>query len=212
MSFFATWYVPAGLLIGLFAAAPIGPVNVLVIQRTLQRGAASAVVLGLGAALGDACFAGIAALGLGFIKALLNTNQHVLRVAGGLFIIAFGAVLWRQSPHLDGPLKPLPKAKHLAAAIFIMTLTNPATILWFIAAFAMFRFEALGHATRTGLIHSGQLIIGVFAGSMIWWVGLSNLVIRWRSNFTDRHLVIMNHSAAAILVLSGILALLTTWF
>ncbi len=197
-------------MIGLFSAAPIGPVNVLVIQRVLQRGIASALVLGLGAAAGDAFFAGVSALGLGFVKTLLNTNQHVLRYAGGIFMIGFGALLWRKIPDSIDSKKPLPQAKHMAVAIFIMTLTNPATILWFITAFAMFRFKLIGNSTPDAITNSSLLVLGVFIGSMVWWFGLSSIIVHWRAKFSDRHLVIMNHFAAGILIVMGMIAIITT--
>lgn len=171
---------------------------------------ASALLLGIGAALGDAFFAGVAALGLGFIKSLLNANQHVLRYIGGAFMIGFGILLWRQSPQLNDPEKPLSQAHHLAIAIFLMTLTNPATIVWFIAAFAMFRFEAIGHATPSALINSSLLVIGVFTGSMLWWLILSGFVSKWRSKISDQHLMQMNHIAAAILMITGAVGIIIT--
>ncbi len=212
LSLFANWYLPAGVLIGMFSAAPIGPVNVLVIQRVLQRGIASALVLGFGAAAGDAFFACISALGLGFIKSLLHTNQHILRFAGGVFMIGFGIFIWQKLPDSIDTKKSLPQAKHMAIAIFIMTLTNPATILWFITAFAMFRFKLIGNSTPDAMINSSLLVLGVFLGSMLWWLGLSSFIARWRANFSDRHLLIMNHVAAGILIIVGMVAIITTNF
>lgn len=203
MSIFATWYVPAGLIIGFFAALPIGPVNILIIQRFLARGLGSGLILGLAAALGDSIFASIAALGLSALSELLHSHERGLRIGGGLFMVAFGLLLWRQAPHLDNPKRDVSRNRHIALAIFFVTITNPATLLWFVAAVALFRFEAIGHTNMMALWHSMMLVLGVFVGAMLWWLGLGLAVRRLRARLADRHLLIMNHVAAAILCVFG---------
>jgi putative LysE/RhtB family amino acid efflux pump len=207
LNWLARWYFPAGMMIGFVAAAPIGPVNILVIQRTLQRGIRSALILGLGAALGDALFAFVAAFGLSALNAQLNASQDMMRILGGLIMLGFGIALWRSHPHLDAPGRKLPRAPHLAAAIFAMTVTNPATILWFVATFQAIGFQDIGLATAQTARHSFLIVLGVLLGSILWWVCISGFASLWRHKITDRHLGIANHVAAVILVLSAALAI-----
>jgi threonine/homoserine/homoserine lactone efflux protein len=207
LNWLANWYFPAGLLIGFVAAAPIGPVNILVIQRALQRNVRSAMVLGLGAAVGDALFCAIAAFGLAALTAELNASKDLMRILGGIIMLAFAIALWRSQPQLNEPGKKLPRARHLAVAIFAMTVTNPATILWFVATFQAIGFADIGWATSKSASHSGLIIVGVFAGSILWWLCISGFAAMWRHKLTDKHLNTANHIAAAILLLSGLAAI-----
>lgn len=207
LNWLAKFYFPAGMLIGFVAAAPIGPVNILVIQRTLQRGIGSAQLLGLGAALGDALFAAVAAFGLSTLTAELDASKDMMRIVGGIIMLAFAVALWRSQPHLNAPGKKLPRARHLALAIFAMTVTNPATILWFVATFQAIGFTGIGLGTAQAARHSGLVILGVFLGSLLWWSCISGFASLWRHKLTDRHLNIANTVAAAILVLSGVAAI-----
>jgi putative LysE/RhtB family amino acid efflux pump len=202
-----SWFFPAGLLIGFVAAAPIGPVNILVIQRTLQRSLRSALILGLGAAVGDALFAAAAAFGLTALTAEINGSRDLMRIIGGLIMLGFAIALWRSHPTLDQNVQKLPKAKHLALAIFAMTVTNPATVLWFVAAFQAVGFRNIGFGTGTTIANALLVIAGVFLGSMLWWLCIGGLASLWRHKLTDRHLTIANHIAAVVLVISAIVAM-----
>ncbi len=201
----------SGLLIGVAAAAPIGPINILVMQRSLHKGRRSALWLGAGAAIGDAVFAAAAALGLGAIHALFDLHHVALRISGGIFMILFGLFLWRAAPHLEGPGKQLPPTSHITVAVFLMTITNPATLLWFVAAFAMFRFDDIGPGSIKAIAHTGLLVLGVFCGSMLWWAALSALAARQRHRFHDRHLHMMNHGCAILLISVGVYAIVTAY-
>jgi putative LysE/RhtB family amino acid efflux pump len=200
----------SGLLIGILAAAPIGPVNILVIQRTLQQGQRPALWLGLGGAIGDALFAAAAAFGLSAIRMAFDVHQAALRLGGGLFMIGFAALLWRQAPRLNEPGRQ-PPAGHMAVAVLMMTLTNPATLLWFLAAFAMFRFQNVGPQSPSALINAGLLVFGVFCGSMMWWLGVSAAAKHFRGRLGDRLLLRMNHSCALLLLGFGLFAIFTSY-
>lgn len=204
----ATYYIPVGLMIGIAAAAPIGPVNILVIQRALHRGMWSALALGFGAALGDAVFALVAAFGLTALKILMNSHQDPLRLAGGLIMIGFGVFVWRSAPHLNDPGRKVPLVHHMVIATFTMTVTNPATILWFAATFGSIGFKAIGHATSVELINSAKLVGGVFLGSILWWLSISSLAVWAKGRLADRHLLIFNHISAIVLIFFGIAAMI----
>ncbi len=204
-------YWLSGLFIGLIAAAPIGPVNLLVIQRTVLRGRRSALWLGLGGAVGDALFAAAAAFGLGAIRQAFDLHHAPLRLAGGLFMIGFALMLWRQHPHLSDPGRKPARTSHIAVAAFTMTLTNPATLLWFVAAFAMFRFQDLGLHSMMAMLNAGFLVFGVFCGSMLWWISVSAVAGYVRGRLTDGHLLWLNYGCALLLFGFGLFAAMTAY-
>ena len=203
----STLYFPAGLLIGVAAAAPVGPVNLLVIQRTLCRHAGSALVLGLGAAIGDGLFAIVAAFGLGAITGLLDAHEALIRVIGGGVMLGFAIVIWRSAPHLDSA-GPRHSARRLALATFTMTVTNPATLLFFMASFGAAGFVGIGHQTTAQWLNAGALVCGVVAGSMLWWGAVVAMAARLRGRVSDRHLTLLNHVTGAALAVFGLLAIL----
>jgi putative LysE/RhtB family amino acid efflux pump len=208
LSLFSVWYFPTGLLIGFIAAAPIGPVNILVIQRALQRGVCSALIMGMGAALGDMLFASIAAFGLSALNAKINAGQDIMRIVGGSIMIGFAVLLWRSQPHLNDPSKRPPRARHMAIALFVMTVSNPATVLWFVATFQAVGFQNIGAHSKIASFHAGLVVMGAFVGSMLWWLCIAGFAARWRQKIVDRHLEIANHIAALVLGAFGLTAVL----
>ncbi len=154
MSGLSTLYFPAGALIGLASAAPVGPVNLLVIQRTLTAHTAGALLLGAAGAVGDALFAAAAAFGVTAVARLLADHALVLRLGGGLIMLAFAVVIWRSSPKLRDRSDPASIVR-LAVATLTLTLTNPATILFFVGAFGAVGFTGIGHDTAGHLVNAG---------------------------------------------------------
>jgi putative LysE/RhtB family amino acid efflux pump len=211
LSLFSVWYFPTGLMIGFIAAAPIGPVNILVIQRALQRGVGSALIMGMGAALGDMLFAGIAAFGLSALNAKINAGQDIMRIVGGSVMIGFAVLLWRSHPHLNDPNKPHKpplRARHMAVALFVMTVSNPATVLWFVATFQAVGFQNIGAQSKIATYHAVLVVVGAFVGSILWWLCIAGFAAHWRQKIVDRHLVIANHIAALVLGAFGLTAVL----
>ncbi len=198
----STLYFPAGLAIGIGAAAPVGPVNLLVIQHRLCRHSGSALLLGLGGALGDCVFAVIAAFGLGALGGLLEAHDALIRIIGGLVMLGFAAIIWRTAPHLNGKHAPIP-ALRMALVTFTMTLTNPATLLFFLGSFTAIGFTGIGHDTESHAINAALLVSGVLLGSMLWWVFVSGLAGRLRDRATDRHLLVLNQVTAGALAVFG---------
>ena len=203
----STAYLPAGLGIGLAAAAPVGPINLLVIQRTLTRGQPSALVAGAAAAFGDAVFAVVAAFGLGAVRSVIDTHGGVVRIVGGLVMLAFAVIVWRGSPHLSAGRADdgLPSPR-LAAMVLGMTLTNPATLFFFLGSFGAIGFVAIGHGAPANLIHSALVVGGVFVGSMLWWLVISGGARALSGRVTDRHLLWLNRVTAAALAVFGAVA------
>jgi len=198
-------YLLAGIGIGLAGAAPVGPVNLLVMQRTLTKGQPSALLAGSAGALGDAIFAAVAAFGLGAVRLLIDEHNTTVRIAGGLIMLAFAWLVWRSSPHLDRPRTELPDGR-LGAMILGMTLTNPATLFFFLGSFGAIGFVEIGHGSPERLINSALVVAGAFAGSMLWWLVISSGTLALRDRVTDRHLRWLNRGTAAALAVFGAVA------
>jgi threonine/homoserine/homoserine lactone efflux protein len=194
-----------GILIGFSIAAPVGPIGVLCIRRTLAEGRATGFVSGLGAATADAIYGCIAGFGLTLVTRFLMDQQVWLRLFGGAFLCYLGV-----KTVLSRPAKQAASAKGsgLAGAYgstFLLTLTNPMTILSFAAVFA-----GLGLASAEGSYASaGILVLGVFAGSALWWLMLSGGVSLLRSKFDARRLEWVNRISGVIITGFGVVALLS---
>ena len=195
---------PRGLLVGLAVAAPVGPIGVLCIRRTLAEGRLVGFVSGLGAATADAAYGAVAALGLTGLSAALVGAQDAVRVGGGLFLLWLGVRTWRAVP--TGRAAEAAGSGLLGAwaSTFALTLTNPATILSFVAVFA-----GLGLAAGSGPADAALLVLGVFLGSALWWLALSSAVSLARGALTPARLVWVNRVSGAILAAFGLVALLS---
>ena len=192
-----------GILIGFSIAAPVGPIGVLCIRRTLADGRAAGLATGLGAASADAIYGMIAAFGLTWVTGLLVGGQTWIRLVGGAFLIYLGARTFLARPgERAAPATGVGLAGAYASTFFL-TLTNPMTILSFVAVFA-----ALGLGTSRGdAASAAALVIGVFLGSAVWWLTLSGLVAVFRARFDARALVWVNRASGAIIAAFGVLAL-----
>ena len=204
MSGLSTLYFPAGALIGLASAAPVGPVNLLVIQRTLTSHTAGALLLGASGAVGDALFAAAAAFSVSAVAHLLADYALALRWGGGLIMLIFAVAIWRSAPKLRDDDQA--SVMRMAAATLTLTLTNPATILFFVGAFGAVGFVGIGHDTPDHLFNAGVVVAGTFAGSMLWWIVVTSLARRLRDRITDRHLRLLNRGTAVALGIFAVAA------
>lgn len=192
-----------GLVIGFSIAAPVGPIGVLCIRRSLAEGRLSGFISGLGAASADAVYGLIAALGLTWISGFLVDQQMWIRLLGGLFLCYLGVATWR-SPvsHSTDAQRP---QSDLAAFIstFFLTLTNPLTILSFTAIFA-----GLGLSAVPGdYLSSGAIVAGVFLGSTSWWMLLSGGAGLLASRLGTGGLIGVNRFSGLIIGSFGLVAL-----
>ncbi|HKP51723.1 MAG TPA: LysE family transporter [Chloroflexia bacterium] len=192
-----------GLILGFSIAAPVGPIGVLCIRRTLASGFPSGILSGLGAATADAFYGGVAAFGLTFVSTFLVGGQIWLRVVGGLFLLYLGLRIFLSPP----PEKPASAStRGLAGAFastFFLTLTNPATIISFAAVFAGFGLGASGGSTADASL----LVVGVFAGSALWWLLLASGVTLLRSRLDYRRMGWINKLSGAIIIVFGLITL-----
>lgn len=193
-----------GGLIGFAMAAPVGPIALLCIQRTLSYGLLTGFIAGLGAATADAVLGGIAGFGLTFIGGFITGHQQILRLLGGAFLMYLGIHIFRSSP-----------ANHAAHAqrgligtyfsTLILTLSNPMTIIAYTAVFS--GFADIESIESTSLILS--LIGGVFLGSAIWWFMLSFGMSLVRTRLTFRTVEIINKTSGAAIAILGLIVLIT---
>lgn len=196
-------YLIKGIVVGFVIAAPVGPVGLLCIRRALADGRAAAFVAGLGAAVADTFYGAVAGLGLSLISDFLLDYRIALSVIGGLFLFVLGWRAWRNPPTTtEGPPEHMGLVKDFTATLLI-TLTNPATILAFMAVFASLGAVRLADQA----MDAGLLIGGVFLGSALWWLSLSALASAVRHRFTERWLGHLNQAAGGLLILSGVVVL-----
>ena len=188
------------LAIGFAIAAPVGPIGVLCIRRTLADGQRIGLASGLGAATADGVYGLIAGLGLTAISGLMLEYQMWLRLIGGLFLVYLGVQSWRTRPGQGAAESKAGLGLVGAyASTFLLTLSNPVTILAFLTIFA-----GLGLAEAGNRGSAVVLVAGVFTGSALWWGLLSGGVGLLRERFTDRHMVWVNRVAGAIIIGFGL--------
>jgi threonine/homoserine/homoserine lactone efflux protein len=192
-----------GVIIGLSIAAPVGPIGVLCIRRTLAEGRRAGLASGLGAATADAIYGCIAVFGLTFISGFLVSQQTWLRLIGGLFLCYLGARALLTRPAERPAAASGVGLSGVYASTFILTLTNPMTILSFAAVFA-----GLGLANTGGDYVSALLLVGgVFLGSASWWLLLSGGVSLFRDRFGTSGLTWVNRVSGVVIIAFGVVAL-----
>lgn len=191
-----------GLAVGFSIAAPVGPIGVLCIRRSLADGVLKGLASGLGAATADAAYGCVAAFGLTAVSGFLTRQQGALALIGGAFLCYLGV---RTAMRAPSSAKGAPVGTGSLGAYgstLLLTLANPATILSFAAVFAGM---GLGRAADYG--SALKMVAGVFMGSALWWVILSGGVGMMRARVTDAWMTAINRISGAILVAFGIYAL-----
>jgi threonine/homoserine/homoserine lactone efflux protein len=178
------------LWIGLAIAAPVGPIGLLVIQRTLRHGRALGLATGLGAAVADAVYGAVGAFGVKVLINALAAARVPLALFGGAFLLWLAWRTWRSAPagHAAQPGGG-PGPAGAFAGTFVLTLSNPATIFSFIAIFG-----AMG--SRLGAASPWTMIAGVLVGSALWWLFLCGAVGALRERFDARRQRIVNTVSA----------------
>jgi threonine/homoserine/homoserine lactone efflux protein len=195
-------FLARGLAVGFTIAAAVGPISLLTIRRTLAHGRVYGLASGMGVALADASYGGIAAFGLTAITAVLVGARSALAVIGGGFLVALGIrTMLAPVPTRAVEIVERPGLVGAFLSIYGLTMTNPMTILSFGAIFA-----GLGLAGGSGA-EAALLTLGVFLGSAGWWVLLTTLVGALRERITPRVMTWINRLSGAALVGFGVVAL-----
>lgn len=200
-----------GWIIGFGIAAPVGPIGLLCIQRTLSKGRLVGLATGLGAATADAVYGFVAAFGLTLLSAFLVNQRHWLGLAGGVFLIYLGVRTLLTKPAERAATLPNGSAAEADllrsyGSTFLLTLTNPMTILSFVAILA-----GAGLVTGTNSMWSAAwIVVGVFLGSATWWLLLSWGVSLLRARVTPRVMVWVNRLAGLMIAAFGLVAMAST--
>jgi threonine/homoserine/homoserine lactone efflux protein len=194
-----------GFVIGFSIAAPVGPIGILCIQRTLSGGNVQGLVTGLGAATADAVYGFIAAFGLTFISNFLVGQTTWFRLVGGIFLCYLGIRAFLKKP--QDQAVSVANSNHLSAygTTFFLTLTNPMTILFFAGIFAGLGIvnESIRYAS------AGLMVIGVFTGSGFWWLLLSGATGIFRNKINEGKLALVNRISGIVIVTFGVIALIS---
>ncbi|MGB4865293.1 MAG: LysE family transporter [Hyphomicrobium sp.] len=193
--------IPVGLIIGILIAAPVGPVNVLCIQRAIERGFWGGIAAGIGSVMGDGLIALMAGLGVGAVSGAIESHRAIIQMIGGLALIVFGIKLYITTPRI----RPLSEADAAKASLkdfvwdipqtFFLTITNPGALLGLFAVFSGVSTYVEVHSN----IDVFFMVAAIMAGSMTWWVFLSKLISRYRHIFDGDKLHTINRIAGILL-------------
>lgn len=199
-----------GFIIGLMVSVPLGPMGVMVIQRSLSRGRASGFVSGLGAATADVIFSLIAVWGVAKVIDFIEAHRFVFQVVGSLFILFIGAKIFYSDP-VKQYRRSRGKKSNLWSdyiTVFLMTLSNPIAIFVFIALFAGIHLVGEDHFYLTSFF----VLFGVMAGATSWWFLISWLVSHYRQRFRLKRLWWLNKITGTVIFIIGIIALVRSFF
>ncbi len=195
-----------GIIVGLGASIPLGPIGILCIQRTLSKGKWSGFATGMGAAISDIIFSAIALLGLAFVNNFLTTYREWVMLFGGAIVAGFGLKIFITNPIKQ--IKRVQEGNHQYiqdfASSFIMTITNPGAIFLIIGMFAFIGIDSGSY--EFGLVLAPALL-GVFIGTLGWWFTLSTVINMFRNKFRLKQLLITNWIAGTIIMAIGIVSL-----
>jgi threonine/homoserine/homoserine lactone efflux protein len=195
-----------GIIIGFTVSAPMGPIGVLCVQRTLNKGRLSGFISGMGAAVADSLYAIIAGLGLSIIIDFISTRKLFFELIGISLLVIIGLKIISSNP-----IKQIRKARKRGnnllsdfASIAILTISNPLSLFLFIAVFA-----GLGMMDdNINKLLTSYLVIGVFTGATLWWFILSSIVNLFRAKFRLRSLWWINKIAGAVLILFALISII----
>lgn len=198
-----------GMLIGMIASAPMGPVGVLCVQRTLNKGRWYGFVTGIGAAISDIIYAGITGFGMAFVMDFINNDQNkfYLQIAGSVLLLFFGIYTWRTDPtknmHQSGQQRGTLWYNMWTA--FLVTFSNPLIVFLFMGLFAQFAFVLPNHPF--------EMFVGfasIVGGALLWWWGLTWLIDKIRTKFDENGIRLINQVIGVAVIIGSIIMLLGT--
>lgn len=194
--------IPVGLAIGVLVAAPVGPVNVLCLQRAVERGFWGGVAAAIGAVIGDGLIALFAALGVGAVSGVVRYHRTAVQIVGGLVLLGFGARLYFTQPRpfadqsADGRPPSLGDFAWDIPQTFLLTITNPGAVL---GLFAIFGGVSSFVEVET-TIDAFTMVAAIMGGSLLWWIGLSHVIGRFRHRLDMSSLKLINRVAGIALI------------
>lgn len=190
-----------GVIIGLFISVPLGPIGMLCVQRTLNKGRKYGLATGLGATTSDLIYTLISLFFIGFVVDFLEEYRSIIRVVGSIVVIAFGIYIYRSNPSRQ----PIPQQSNQGSVMkdyftsMILTLSNPIILLILIALFA--RFEFLDEHTTVANNIIG--LVSILAGAFLWWNILTLLASKFSGRLTYRGLKMMNMIIGSVIMVIG---------
>ena len=200
-----------GILIGIIASAPMGPVGVLCIQRTLNKGRWYGFVTGVGATVSDIIYALFTGLGMSFVMNLISdpTNLFWLKIIGSVVLLAFGVYCYRSNPtrKIHASSKNKGTLWHNGITAFLITFSNPLIIFLFIAVFAQLTFVIPHRPIEMTLSY-----LSIVGGALLWWFGLTWLVDKIRGKFDNNGILIINKVIGCVVILLSLIILVGTVF
>ncbi|SEF90227.1 MULTISPECIES: LysE family translocator [Parabacteroides] len=206
--------ITKGLIIGILVSAPMGPIGMLCIQRTLNKGRWHGFITGLGAALSDVLYAAFTCLGMGVVVNFVEANQAPLQIIGSIVLGIFGYYIYQSNP-----VKNIKKQREKKLSFtqdfitaFLLTFSNVLIVLLYIGLFARFGFVLPD--SSIWMLAGGIGCIGV--GAILWWFGITYIVAKLRKWFNVRGIWMLNRIVGTIIIVLSIIGvlsvLLTSYF
>jgi len=199
-----------GFIIGILVSAPMGPVGMLCIQRTLGKGRRHGFVSGLGAALSDVFYAALTGLSVGLIDDFINKYQEPINIFGCIVLGVFGFVIFRSNPTKNLKKRGESKTTYLRDFItaFLLTLSNALIVFLFIGLYARFTFALPADSLFNILYGLG----GVASGAVVWWFMITYLVSKMRRWFNNTGILILNKTVGIIILILSVAGIIFSYF
>jgi len=202
-------FIFKGMLIGMIASAPMGPVGVLCVQRTLKKGRWYGFATGIGAGVSDMIYAGITGFGMAFVMDFINNaqNRFYLQIIGSLMLLGFGWYTYHTDPTRNMHQSSADKGTmwYNTWTAFLVTLSNPLIIFLFMALYAQFAFVLPEHPFEMAVG-----FLSIVGGALLWWWGLTWLVDKIRTKFDEQGIRLINQVIGVTVIIVSIIMLLGT--
>ena len=197
-----------GITIGLCTSIPVGPIAILIIQRTLQKGRMHGFTSGLGAATSDTFYALLAIVGLSVVLSFIEENKLIIQIAGSVIMMIFGVYIFFQNPAKNIEKSKTDKSSYWQEYLtaFLLTLSNPLMIFLYIGLFAQYNFIS----SESHFIEIAIGICSVFLGAGLWWFCLTLLASIFRKRFNIRGLWILNKATGILISVISLVALISS--
>jgi len=196
-----------GMIVGFLIAVPVGPINVLCVRRTIIHGRLAGIVSGLGSAGADTLFGAIAVLGLAALEGVMFAERFWIALVGAAMLIVLGIrTLLSPPPQPSSAPDPTSLLGDFTST-FVLTLTNPITILSFLGIFGAFGIQSDDMIDQ----YDGMLLLGVFLGSTVWWLLLTGVIGVFHGHFNETGLRWANRVAGVLILAFAIAVLWEAW-
>jgi len=203
--FYMLW---RGLAIGVLVSAPMGPVGILCIQRTLDKGRRSGFYTGVGAAISDLFYCLLTGFGLSFIEDFIERNQNIIQLVGSAVLIGFAVYLFKKNPSggLKKPLADRGRNKRDILGGFLFTFSNPLILFLIVGLFARFNFTL----PEIKFYHYIIGFLCIFSGAIAWWYGVTFFIDKVRAHFNIRSMWLINRIIGCVILIFAIVGIATS--